>query len=94
MKTQQNDSVESPHNTTDTTNGQARSRAQRKVLSRLAEAHAVSYEKRNYGTFRFHGRGMARTLASLEKQGLITFDTVNSLTGDHFYAYLKGVKLQ
>ncbi len=37
---------------------------------------------------------MARTLASLEKQGLITFERVDGLTGDYFFAYLKGVKLQ
>ncbi len=70
------------------------SKAQRQVLSRLAEAHAVPYEQRNYGTFRFHGRGMARTLASLAAQGLITYETNHGLTGDDFQVHLKGVKLQ
>lgn len=70
------------------------SRSQRKVLERLKEAHAVPYEKRNYGTFRFHGRGMSRTLAALERMGLITYEVNHGLTGDDFQVYLKGEKVQ
>lgn len=62
-------------------------RAQQKVMDRLKLAYAVPYEQRNYGTFRFHGRGMERTLAALKRMGLLDYDTVNGITGDYFMVW-------
>jgi hypothetical protein len=62
-------------------------RAQQKVMDRLKLAYAVPYEQRNYGTFRFHGRGMERTLAALKKLGLLEYDAVYGPTGGYFIVW-------
>lgn len=64
-------------------------RAQQKVMDRLKLAYAVPYEQRNYGTFRFHGRGMSRTLAALKRMGLLNYDTINGHfgLGDYFIVW-------
>jgi hypothetical protein len=67
----------------------ALTRAQQRVMDRLKLAYAVPYEQRNYGTFRFHGRGMSRTLAALKKRGLLNYDTINGRfgMGDYFIVW-------
>jgi hypothetical protein len=66
-------------------------RAQRQVIDRLTRDSLVPANQRNAGHFRLHGRGMERTLVSLEQHGLITYS--KSPTNSYFYAYLKGVKI-
>ncbi len=91
MKTQQNDSVESPHNTTDTTNEQAKFAVIRKTThGRRSRTKDVALGVRSYGWHLTDGQGCASlTLAGPLGESFVvefdiaTFDAIGEIVNKH-----------